>query len=137
MTKFDVARTSTVFEPRTSATATTHFARSCDGAASRAYRNGSSRRRVCRRFYVYGSVHKDKISQQSLFTLNDNTFLQYTVSLELTFTSLHALRPLVINVFVAGTAAVLVPSTTRSATTVSAGFLERAALWTRHRFCDP
>ena len=53
-----------------------------------------------------------------------------TVSLELTFAGLHALRPTVINVSVAGTSAVLVPSTAGSATTGSAGFLEGAALWT-------
>ena len=37
-----------------------------------------------------------------------------------------------ISVSVAGTTAVLVPSATRSATTVSSGFLERAALSARH-----
>ena len=50
------------------------------------------------------------------------------ISLELTFAGLHALRPHVINVSVAGTSAVLKPSTARSATTDSAGFLERTAL---------
>ena len=50
----------------------------------------------------------------------------------LTFAGLHALRPPVINVSVAGTPAVLEPSTPRSATTGSARFPERAALWARH-----
>ena len=38
-----------------------------------------------------------------------------------------------INVFVVGNSAVLEPSTTGSATTDSAGFRERTALWTRRR----
>ena len=58
------------------------------------------------------------------------------VSLGLTFAGRHALKPLVINIVVAGTSAVLKPSTARGATTDSAGFLERATLWTRHRFSD-
>ena len=37
-----------------------------------------------------------------------------------------------INVFVVRSSAVLIPSTAGSATTGSAGFLERTALWTRH-----
>ena len=49
----------------------------------------------------------------------------HALSLELTFARLQALKPLVIDVSVAETSAVLVPSTTRSATTESAGFLER------------
>ena len=54
------------------------------------------------------------------------------ISLELTFAGLQALRPPVISVSVAGTSAFLEPSTARSATTVSAGFLECAALRARH-----
>ena len=53
-------------------------------------------------------------------------------SLVLTFAGLHAVKPPVIYVFVCSISAVLVPSTTRSATTDSAGFLEHATLWTRH-----
>ena len=60
----------------------------------------------------------------------------YPVSLELTFTGRHALKPLVINIFVAGTSALLEPSTTRSAATISAGFLEGAAFGARHCFGD-
>ena len=63
-------------------------------------------------------------------------YLQYAVSLELTFAGRHALKPLVINIFVVGTSAVLKPSTTRSATAVSAGFRERAASGARRRFHD-
>ena len=50
----------------------------------------------------------------------------------LTFAGLHAIRPLVINVSVAGAAAVLKPSSARSAATDSTRFLERAALWAHH-----
>ena len=58
------------------------------------------------------------------------------MSLELTLASLHAIKPPVTNVSVAGTSAVLKPSTARSAATDSAGFLEGAALWARHRISD-
>ena len=60
----------------------------------------------------------------------------HAVRLGLTFAGLHALKPPVINDSVAGTSAVLKPSTARSATTESAVFLERAAFWTRHRISD-
>ena len=53
---------------------------------------------------------------------------RYAIGLELTFADLHAFQPPVINVSVADTPAVLVPSTARSAATDSTGFLERAAL---------
>ena len=51
--------------------------------------------------------------------------------LKLTFADVHAFKPAVIDVSVADTSAVLVPSTARSAATDSAGFLEHAALRTR------
>ena len=54
----------------------------------------------------------------------------------LTFASLDALKPVVINISLADTSTVLIPSTARSATTDSAGFLERAALWARHHVRD-
>ena len=54
------------------------------------------------------------------------------VSPELTFTSLCTLRPCVISVSVGRPSAVLEPSTTGSATTDLAGFLEGAALKTCH-----
>ena len=54
-----------------------------------------------------------------------------TVSLGLTFAGLHAFRPPVINLVAAKRSAVLEPSTARSATTDSAGFLERAAFGAR------
>ena len=65
---------------------------------------------------------KKKTEQESFYT---------PLRLALTFARFHALKPAVINVSVSGTSTILVPSTTRSATTDSAGFLERAALWAR------
>ena len=62
--------------------------------------------------------------------------LQHVVSLELTFAGRHTIKPLVINMFVAGTSTVLKPSTARSTTTSSAGFPERAAFGACHRFSD-
>ena len=56
----------------------------------------------------------------------------YALGLEPTFAGRHALKPLVINNFVAGTSAVLKPSAARSTTTDSAGFLKRATLWAPH-----
>ena len=54
----------------------------------------------------------------------------YSKPRELTLaTGLHALDKAVFRVFVVGSSAFLVPSTTRSATTDFAGFLERGALW--------
>ena len=60
----------------------------------------------------------------------------HAVNIELTFAGLHSLKPPVINAFIAGTSAVLIPSTVRSAATDSAGFQEGAALWARHRIND-
>ena len=59
-----------------------------------------------------------------------------SLSLELTFAGLHALKPPVINVSVACTSAVLKPITARSTTTDSAGFLESAAVWARYLGSD-
>ena len=76
-----------------------------------------------------GQRHKEK----NIVTVNERRCIY--VSSELTFAGLHALRPLVHSVSVAGTSpTVLKPSTARSATTDSAGFLERAALGARYRF---
>ena len=49
---------------------------------------------------------------------------------ELTFASLHAVKPPVINIIVAGASAVLKPSTARSATSALTGFLDGATLGT-------
>mgnify|MGYP003328228539 CR=1 FL=1 len=52
--------------------------------------------------------------------------------LERTLARCHALEPLVLNVFVADTSAVLEPSASRSAAADSAGFAELGTLGTRH-----
>ena len=62
--------------------------------------------------------------------------LHAAIPLALTFAGLRALKPAVISVSVAGTSAVLIPSTARSATTDSAGSRERAALWAHPRTSD-
>ena len=49
-------------------------------------------------------------------------------NIELTFASFHALEPAVIKFALSSASAILVPSTTRSATTGSSGFLERATV---------
>ena len=68
-------------------------------------------------------------------TLHDERRCIY-FSIELTFAGIHALKPFVINISVAFTSARFIPGTTRSATADSAGFLEYAALSTRHRITD-
>ena len=56
------------------------------------------------------------------------------VNLALTIAGLHTLKPAVLYVSVADNSTILVPRTTRSATTDSTGSLERAAVWT-YRNC--
>ena len=58
------------------------------------------------------------------------------INVGLTSAGLRALQPAVINAFVTNTSAVFKPSTASSATTLSAGFLERATLGTHHRISD-
>ena len=53
--------------------------------------------------------------------------LTFVISLGLAFADLNSLKPLVSNVSVAGAAALLIPSTARSATTGYARFLKLAA----------
>ena len=72
--------------------------------------------------------------QQTILRLSQDIFTCSSYPCELTFASLHALNPPMFKVSVAGSSAVLKPSTPRSATTDFPGFLERAALWARHRF---
>ena len=81
---------------------------------------------------VIDQRHKEK-QTITLIGLVRVKMYAHTTRLALTFADLHALKPAVINVSVANTSTVLKPSTARSATTDFAGFLERAALWARHR----
>ena len=115
MTQFCVPSTSTISEPRTTATTTTGFAGFLDGTAFGTY-GSSSGRRDCRCSYV-------SISQKTLF----DHYL-HAIRLGLTLAGLRAFKPCVFHISVAGSSAVPVPSTAGSATTVSAGFLKRAAL---------
>ena len=118
--KFCVASTSAVSEPRTAASATTRFARSFNSAAFGTHRTGDTRR--VRWYYLYGSIGQTSNRHcQHVFTL-------HVIRFRLTFAGLNAIKPPVINVFVAGTSAGLIPSTARSATTDYARFLEPAAL---------
>ena len=58
------------------------------------------------------------------------------MTIELTFAGLYAFEPAVVHIPVAGTPAVLKPSTARSATTDFAGFLEGTALRTLYYVND-
>ena len=120
--KFCVTSDSAVSEPRTSATATTSFARFVNGATFGAPEIDN---RLCGCWSLYIGLIKD-IKGTSNY--HSHCLFGATIT-ALTFAGFYALRPSVINVSSAGTSAVLNPSTTRSATTDFAGFLERAALW--------
>ena len=130
---------STVFEPRTTATATTIFARFLDDAAFYAY--GTADRRSDGWCYIYvgiGLRHKE----ENAVTVNSHCLVcvislyVHTINLKLTFASPDALKPPVTNVPVVNTSTILKPSTARSATTLSAGFRERATFGARRRFHD-
>ena len=132
--KLGVTSSSAVSEPRTTAAATTDFARFLDGAAFGAYQT-DCRRRGC--WYVcvcvWGGGIAPNIKTKIITGCNVYTGIYLHVfSLGLTFAGLESLKPPVTSVPVANTAAVFIPSTARSATTDSAGFPERAALWTHH-----
>ena len=131
--KVCVTCTSAVFEPRTAVTATTSFARSLDDAAFGACRIEDRRSDDwCLYMWILVKTTKRKPlqynSQQSLSSsLREFVLYLHVISLELTFASFDALNPPVINVPVVDTSTILEPSTTGSATTDSAGFLERTA----------
>ena len=71
---------------------------------------------------------KSKTQENSLSSVSKHASTD--VNLGLTSTGLHALKPAVTEVVVACTSTILIPSTARSATADSSGFLERAAVWT-------
>ena len=121
MTEFCVTSTSADPEPRPAVTTTTAFAGVLHGAAFGTHRTDHSRRRAC-----WWGLHVN---------IGQGNYL-HALYPELTFAGLHALKPFVINISVACTSTILVPSTARSATTDSAGFLECTALSTRHRIAD-
>ena len=65
-----------------------------------------------------------------------NMYLQLGVGLDLTFAGVYALDPPMASIVVAKIAAVLEPSTARSATTDSAGFSKNATFRTLKGFHD-
>ena len=76
-----------------------------------------------------------KTRKQSLLGMDKHASISMEFqrsSIGLTFTSLNAVKPPVLSVSVAGTSTMLVPSTARSATADSTGFIERATLRTRY-----
>ena len=77
-----------------------------------------------------GQTHKEKTRPGLLLSAKKHA--QATAQLKLTFAGLYALNPSVARFVVASNSTFLVPSTTRSTTTDSPGFLERAAVWTCH-----
>ena len=129
--KFCVASTPAVSEPRTAATTTTDFARLFNGTAFEAC-GADYRRLVC--CCLHGRLLKETKEKKL-----DNSHYEDVCTLSgiglfgLTFTCLHALKPPVVTVTVAGTSAVPKPSTPRSATTDSSGPLKLAALCAYHR----
>ena len=126
--KFDIASTSAASEPRTTATTTTDFSRFLDGAALGTYQT-DCRRRDCTCVYIHACVktqRQERENNRSLFVLREELYRA------LTFAGLDALKPPVISASVAGTSAAMIPSTARSATTDSTGFLEHATFWAHY-----
>ena len=131
MTEFCVTSTPADPEPRPAVTATTAFAGVLHGAAFGAHRTDHSRRRAC-----WWGLHVNIGQGYKEKGYNNHSSRLHALYLELTFAGLHALKPFMINISVACTSALFIPGTARSATTDSAGFLEYAALSTRHRITD-
>ena len=127
-----IASTSAVCEPRTTATAATEFPGFRDDSAFEAYGTDSRRRRRSCWFIDVNIAQNIKTNTRSSYCLVCMKIYLHGISLGLTFAGLNAVKPPVISVSFAGTSAVLIPRTARCATTNSAGFLERAALWARH-----
>ena len=124
--------TSAVFEPGTTTTTATSFTRFCDGAAFRAYPPGSRRRSFWSRGMRTTVKSRAKNKHENIHKYH-GLLLLLQVNLSLTFACIYARKPRVIYVLIfCSTPAVLVPSTTRSATTKPAGFCKHPALWTRH-----
>ena len=119
-----VAVTSAFIEPRTSATTTTDFSRSLRYTAFQAHRIDCRHHGRC----VWACMCQRHEQQHAINSQSDGA--------RLTVTGLRALKPTVLDVSVISTSTVIEPSTARSATTGSAGFLERAALWAHARTRD-
>ena len=114
-----VSGTSTVSEPRTTATAATDFPRFGDDATFGAYRMHGRRRDywcVC----MWTLVKTRRSKHESSHCLACKLTYVLAVNLGLTFAGLDALKPPVSSASSAGTSTILIPSTARSATTDSA-----------------
>ena len=76
------------------------------------------------------SLVETKREEVALFPVGSKrtSIYLHALSPPLTFAGFNALRPAVVKASAVDTSTVLVPSTTRSATTDSSGFLEHAAL---------
>ena len=125
--KFCVASSPAVPEPRATTSAATEFAgfldcTTCEADGTDGRRNGN-----CCLHVGNDHQYEEDNATKSLNSTNKN-HASTPVQLGLTFARLHALKPAVIEFFVAGTCTTLVPIAARSATTHSPGFLERATI---------
>ena len=77
-------------------------------------------------------VKTHRLKHENSHLLVHERMYLHRASLALTFAGVDALRPPVTSDSITHTAATLIPITTGSATTRSAGFLERTTLWTSH-----
>ena len=121
--KFCGTSTSAASEPRTSTTTATDFARFLHASAFGAY-GTNGHRRTC--WHLYGSVG-ERSKEINSITVTTRMGM-HAIRLVLTFAGLDSLKPPVADVSVAGTSAVVKPSTPRSAATDSTGLLKLAAL---------
>ena len=96
---------------------------------------GADRFSWCRRgcWCLYMNITQRNRRKKKLDSLLMNL---HAILLGLTFTGFYAFNPSVLRISIAGASTVLVPSTAGSATTDSAGFLERAALSACHCIGD-
>ena len=129
--KFSIVGAPAVLEPRTTVAATTHFAGFLDDAALRTHGTAQRCRDRCCWHVTNGQTHATRKTLPTPILSVDN-HVSTDVNLGLTSAGLHARKPAVTQTSVADTSAVLVPSTTRSATTDSSGFTERPAFCACH-----
>ena len=86
--------------------------------------------------YMWALVTETNKQTRKHSTVTSLVMQRHVIGLELTFTGLHAFRPFVINILAAKSSTAIEPSTARSATTDSTGFLEHSTLWTRYVISD-
>ena len=118
----DATRTSTVSEPRTAVTTTTYFTGFRDDAAFGAY-GTDGRHRGCCCMYIYIDIDQNtnmKTRKKNRYCLVCARIYLHSVRVGLTFADRDTFKPPVISGSDAGTATILIPSTTRSAATDSA-----------------